>query len=368
MAAPQSTTAMPPLSQIARSDTVRSRRMRSSPYPAKSTRSSAVMKMNLPAPRNRPKSGIQSKRTLNRGVSLPKARSPVTMVVARSADETAGFPQIPPAPVGMVHHVAKEAGSDERDQIFRREVKGGGELEGKRSRAHGFRHGLHADHELYSREQRAAGVKAQEPGRSRTAVTVALRQPEQHVASGGERREINVLRMAGKNLHRNRQHADQAPGQPARSEPLVDGEKQQGNPRNGAKDVEVSRRHVEKVRRAEYQQRSGHEGREGMKPPSPSPEIHERSEQPDAQRDAPVSCQRQRQREEQPVGRIEQRRLQSAEKRRSRKNVRIPQGEIALRQLAEAEFSPPQKMQRQVLVGPTQDVRAWRDERVEEHR
>src|SRR6266513_2170594 len=67
-----------------------------------------------------------------------------------------------------------------------------------------------------------------------------LRQPQQCVAPGGERREINVLRMAGKTLHRNRKHADQAPGQPARSEPLVDGEKQQFIPRNGEKKVEVS--------------------------------------------------------------------------------------------------------------------------------
>src|SRR2546427_2761852 len=88
-----------------------------------------------------------------------------------------------------------------------------------------------------------------------------------------------------------------------------------------------------------------------MQPPPPSPEIHERSEQPDAQRDAPVSCHGQGQREEQPVGRIEQRQLHGAKKRRSSKNVRIPQGEVALRQLAEAEFSPPEKMQRQVVPG-----------------
>src|SRR2546427_9742404 len=105
-----------------------------------------------------------------------------------------------------------------------------------------------------------------------------------------------------------------------------------------------------------------------MQPPPPSPEIHERSEQPDAQRNAPVSCQGQGQREEQPVGRIEQRRLHGAEKRRSRKNVRIPQGEVALRQLAEAEFSPPQKMQRQVVVNLTDNARARCNERVEEHR
>src|SRR2546427_7364354 len=105
-----------------------------------------------------------------------------------------------------------------------------------------------------------------------------------------------------------------------------------------------------------------------MQPAPPSPEIHERSEQPDAQRDAPVSCQRQRQREEQPVERIEQRRLHGAKKRCSSKNVRIPQGEVALRQLAEAEFSPPEKMQRQVVPGIAENARTRCDERVEEHR
>jgi hypothetical protein len=48
--------------------------------------------------------------------------------------------------------------------------------------------------------------------------------------------------------------------------------------------------------------------------------------------------------------------------------VWIPQGEVALRQLAEAEFSPPQKMQRQVVGNLTDNARARCNERVEEHR
>ena len=174
--------------------------------------------------------------------------------------------------------------------------------------------------------------------------------------------------MAGENLHRHRQHADQAPDRPARGEPLVEGEKQQRDPRQRRKDVQVAGGHMEEVRRAEHQQRAAHECREGMQAAPPSPEVHERAEQPGVQRDAPVRRQRQRQREEQPVEGIEQRRLRVAEKRRPGKNMRVPQGEVALRQLAEAELPPPQKMQRQVVARIAEHARTRRDERVEEHR
>src|SRR3989442_5228652 len=104
-----------------------------------------------------------------------------------------------------------------------------------------------------------------------------------------------------------------------------------------------------------------------MQPPPPSPQIHEGAEQPGVQRDAPVRRERQRQGEVEPIQRIEQRRLQAAEERRSRENMRIPQRELALGQLAEAELATPKEVQRQVVVHLTDDARARQDQRLEEH-
>ena len=86
----------------------------------------------------------------------------------------------------------------------------------------------------------------------------------------------------------------------------------------------------------------------GMQPTPRSPQIHEQPAEEDVQCDLPIRRRPQRQHQVQPIGRIEQRRLETAQERLSGVNVRVPKGQIAVPQFAKAEVPPCQKSKGQV--------------------
>ena len=173
--------------------------------------------------------------------------------------------------------------------------------------------------------------------------------------------------MPRKDLHRYGERAEQAPGGSALAQPSVDRQEDERNPCHRGQVRQVARRDAQEVRGAEHQDGRRNERGERVQTPLHAPQVHESAEHPDVERDAPVHGERQRQRHEQPIGRIKQRRLHAAEEWRPGKDMRIPQRQVALGELAEAELPPWQELKRQVGVDAAQHPLRGRHERVEKH-
>ena len=87
---------------------------------------------------------------------------------------------------------------------------------------------------------------------------------------------------------------------------------------------------MQEHRAAEHQRSRRHEASHRMQPTPRGPKIHEKPAEKDVQCDQPIRRRPQRQHEVQPIGWIKQSRLETAQERLSRVNVRIPKGQIAL--------------------------------------
>jgi hypothetical protein len=264
-------------------------------------------------------------------------------------------------------NVAEKSRRDQREQILRRKAERRREDEGQRSIAHGFRSRLPGRAELHRGEQNRAERNDEQPGRGAQAGRARLGQPAGAIDRGNQSGVVDVLRLAGQDLQGEGEHAEQAPGAPAGVEPAVDGDEDERHPRHRGEVGEQARLDAEEIRRGEDEQRRGDEPGERREPAPRRPQVEKRPQQPGVERDAPVDGERQRQHQEQPVRRVKQRRLHAAEERLAAEDVRIPQREVAFRQLAETELPPRQGVRRQVVGRIAEHARTGREQKLAEH-
>src|SRR5207253_6658128 len=99
-------------------------------------------------------------------------------------------------------------------------------------------------------------------------------------------------------------------------------------------------KNVRKKCAAKHNQRAGKETGRGAETPLFHPKKHECANGENMKCHRPVDGGRRGQKQEEPVGRIEQGSLHPTEIGRSAKDMRVPQSEISLRQFSETEFAP----------------------------
>ena len=97
------------------------------------------------------------------------------------------------------------------------------------------------------------------------------------------------------------------------------------------------------------------------------PKKHESADGKDMQGDRPVDRDWQRQNEKDPVGRIKLRALHAAEVRCAAEDVRIPQGQVSLSELAETEVAPCVVLQEQIARLISEHARAAGEQDIGEH-
>jgi hypothetical protein len=112
----------------------------------------------------------------------------------------------------------------------------------------------------------------------------------------------------------------------------------------------MSRVEMEIVGSPEHEDHAAQKSGEGMDPPMPDPEACEESSHQNVKDDPKIQGQPQREEEVDPIGRVKQGGLESAQKRGATKIVGIPQDQMPLLELGKSEFPPSGEMQ--VKIGP----------------
>ena len=203
--------------------------------------------------------------------------------------------------------------------------------------------------EKLHRAQRHAGQRDQREARRHPPALRVAPQFRGGVQGAGHARVENVLRMAREDLHRQRAAPEEQPGKRPPRKPAVDGEQDDRSPNHRAQIRQVTGEDVREIRPAEHEEHSGQHGGDHVQPTVAHPEVHEPAREKNVQRDADVDGEPQRQPEVEPVRRIEQRRLESAEILGAAVNVRVPQREVSAGHLAETEGAPMDELTLQVL-------------------
>ncbi len=104
-----------------------------------------------------------------------------------------------------------------------------------------------------------------------------------------------------------------------------------------------------------------------MQPTAKGPEIDKQPGQEHMQRNAHINCCGKRQHQIQPVGWIEQGGLKASKVWHPRKDVRIPQGQVALAQLAETKLAPIDELRGQVGAPLGENHLIRRKQHIDEH-
>ena len=97
------------------------------------------------------------------------------------------------------------------------------------------------------------------------------------------------------------------------------------------------------------------------------PKKHERANRKNVRGHRPIDCDGHRQDEKQPIGRIKESTLHPAEIRRAAKDVRIPQREVSLGQLAEPEIAPRKILQEHVAALMSKNTSAGAKQQIGKH-
>ncbi|OPY92271.1 MAG: hypothetical protein A4E73_01298 [Syntrophaceae bacterium PtaU1.Bin231] len=285
---------------------------------------------------------------------------------SRHPGEQGHLPQVAAAPVGKGRHVAEKAGRDQGDQVLGGKGKGCGEGVGDPHAPHAFGGGVDAAQDLHRAEGGPAGVERGEAGDGLQA-GVAPQEPQGQVDRSRHACVVDILRMAGEDLH-----ADGgASGKKGRKPPFfgqaVHGEEDQRGPGHRAEVRQVTGVDVKEDRARKHAENRRRQAGHGVKAAGRNPQMEEETEQEDVQGHNGIDGLPQGQDQEQQVGRVEQGRLEPAEKGSAGKQVGVPERQVTRPQLVDGELPPVEELVGDVGAGLGEDAFAGPEEHVGEH-
>ena len=244
-------------------------------------------------------------------------------------------------------HVTEETGGKKRDEVFWRKRQHGGKIKGHAHAAHALARSFHACEQLNRREGRGTGEHGHKPA-GKDQAPLCAHHTEAGVEGRCNGRVEHILGVASQDLHGHGQHPEKTPSKGSVPEKAVHGKEEKRGPRHAVKVGQVSGVDVKELGAGEHEDACGCETGQGMQPAVRGPEKHEQASQEDMQCNEEVDRGSGGQEQVQQVGGVEKRGLKSAQVGSSRKNVGIPQGQVSVPELPEAEFPPGDELGGQV--------------------
>ena len=259
---------------------------------------------------------------------------------------------------------AEKVRCQRREEILGRQPELGGEGQAGAVVADGFARRVQALQDLHGAQGGTGQREGGEPGGGPEALR-CHHQLHGGIQPGGDAGIKHVLRMARQDLHGHAGGPQQQPARRAVPQPAVDGQEDERPPGHRAKVGEMPGVDVREHGTREHEDHSPEQRCQRLQPAHPHPQEHAEAREEDVQGDARVDGDGQGQAQVEPVGRIEQRRLEAAEEGCPAVDVRVPEREAAGAQFVEAELAPVDELQRDVPFGVREDQFAAEERRAE---
>jgi len=268
-----------------------------------------------------------------------------------NAGEDGHLPKVAAAPVDVPRQIAEEPGCDKGEQVFHRERKHPGVAEAEFRVAEALPESGQPWKELRRGQGRRRDIDGGDGGERAPADGRLPDGIDHRLQSRGDRGIKHILHMSGQYLQARRGARQQQALDPAVAVKLLQAGEDPGRPCHGADIREMAGVQVGKHGSGQRKQHGAQPrgqrvqappGRQAMHPPAEDDQVHQQRE---------IGRPAKRQEKEDDVGRIEQRRLESAQEGLARIRVGIPERQVAREHVLGGKGPPGQELMDQVRIG-----------------